>query len=157
MIRTLALIFVFILIGCAGLPKNGSDAEFYNAPSLTEEMRELMLGDWCGEKLHADGVYQRWLVKRFPDGMYRIDFMTLDTAGKQETWSEYGIWGVRAPIYFTAMRGFIEDEESVEADTNEPVFYDAYKIIKLTEQEFTYRSYASGNVFTVNRVCKERA
>ena len=66
---------------------------------------------------------------------------------------EYGFWGIRNPIYFTSMRGFIENGQPTPADPTTPAFYDAYKIELLTEQEFTYRSYTSGNAFTVKRQC----
>lgn len=156
MYKRVILIMALILTGCAGFPKQKKDGDSANDKVVTERMRATMLGDWCGEKMHTDGTYQKWLVKRFADGTYRIDFTTVDTFGSEESWGEYGLWGIRTPIYFTAMRGFIEDGRMVPADTSLADFYDAYKIISLTDRAFTYKSYTSGNVFSINRQCNKR-
>lgn len=116
-------------------------------------MRYMMLGEWCGQKTHRDGTYQKWLVYRFPDGTYKIDFTKIGLNGDAENWGEYGMWGIRNPIYFTAMRGFIENGEVDPADPTDATYYDAYRVLSLTETEFTYKSYTSGNTFTVNRQC----
>ena len=143
------MISALILSGCAGL----NEGEFGQDKSATIKMRSLMLGKWCGEKKHEDDTYQKWLVDRFPDGTYRIDFTTVSSSGEEESWGEYGLWGIRAPIYFTAMRGFIENGQLTPADPTDPLFYDAYKVVSLTEHNFTYKSYTSGNEFTVKRQC----
>lgn len=149
MIRLVFVLAVLLLVGCASI----NEDEFNQDKSTTVKMRSLMLGKWCGEKTHEDGTYQKWLVNRFSDGTYRIDFLKIDPAGKEEKWGEYGLWGIRDPIYFTVMRGFIENNQATPADPTEPAFYDAYKVLLLSGSEFTYKSYTSGNTFTIKRQC----
>lgn len=152
MFRIIFSLFTLIAIGCAST--NNSD--FAQDKSITVNMRSLLVGEWCGEKTHDDGTYQKWLITRFLDGTYRIDFTKVSSTGEEEQWGEYGLWGIRAPIYFTAMRGFVEDGLLVPADPTEPAFYDAYSVVLLAEGEFTYKSYTSGNTFTVRRQCSAK-
>ena len=149
MLRIIFMIAVLMITGCASI----NDSEFGRDKSTTIKMRTLMLGVWRGEKNHDDGTYQKWLVTRFPDGTYRIDFSKVSPTGRKESWGEYGLWGIRNPIYFTAMRGFIENSNPTPADPTDSTFYDAYKVVLLTEQEFTYKSYTSGSTFTIKRQC----
>lgn len=145
----LVILFPLVITGCASL----GNSEFSKDKASTAEMRHLLLGNWCGEKKLDDGTYQKWEVERYSDGIYRIDFTLIELSGDKKQWGEYGLWGVRNPIYFTAMRGFIDNEQSRPADPEEPAYYDAYKILSLTPNEFTYKSYTSGNTFTLKRQC----
>ena len=119
----------------------------------TAEMRELLIGKWCGSKQLADGDHQRWIVNRKSDGTYAIKFTLTKKDKSAETWGEYGIWGIRYPIYFTASRGFIDETGTLPADTNTPSLYDAFTLINLTSDSFTYKSLTSGNTFTINKQC----
>ncbi len=119
----------------------------------TAQMREMLIGKWCGSKHLADGDYQRWMVNRKSDGTYAIKFTLTKKDKTSETWGEYGIWGIRYPIYFTAVRGFIDEGSSFPADTNTPTLYDAFRVKNLTSDSFTYKSFTSGNTFTVSKKC----
>ncbi len=143
------------LVGCVSPAAEDPVQEFGYDSRETAAMRQMMLGVWCGEKKFEDGGYQKWLVERFPDGTYRIDFTKTSPGGRADTWGEFGIWGIRKPIYFTAMRGVIQNDRAAQVDPTNPDLYDAYKVLSLTEQEFTYRSYTSGNTFTIKRQCDE--
>lgn len=120
----------------------------------TIEMRDILIGKWCGNKHLANGDYQIWTVNRHADGTYQINFTLTKKDKTKSTWGEYGIWGVRYPIYFTAVRGFIDKAEKFPADTTSPDLYDAFSIKSMTKESFTYKSLTSGNVFTISKNCK---
>lgn len=119
----------------------------------TIEMRTMLIGKWCGNKHLLNGDYQIWTANRFDDGTYEINFTLTEKNGTKSTWGEYGIWGVRYPVYFTAVRGFIDKGEKFTADTNSPELYDAFTIKSLTKEHFTYQSFTSENIFTVSKNC----
>lgn len=144
-----------LVLGCSNTPKNLEDRPFNFPESETAAARSHLIGNWFGEKHHEDGTVQEWLVRRLADGTYFIEFQVTDPSGGQESWVEIGIWGVRMPIYFTAMRGFAESDIVVPADTDNHTLYDAYEIISLDGETFTYRSYTSGNEFTVTKVSED--
>jgi len=83
-------------------------------------MRALLIGRFLGEKTLKDGTLQRWLVTRLNDGNYFIQFKTKKIDGADDSWSEVGIWGVRAPIYFTAMRGHVNNQRISPSDHTNP-------------------------------------
>ncbi|HCS26800.1 MAG TPA: hypothetical protein DIW43_05075 [Spongiibacteraceae bacterium] len=154
-VKIVLTIIALTLAGCSVTKTAQPGDEFGLDHAITERMRDALLGRWCGEKIYSDGTVQRWTVLRLRDGAYKVDFYTIDADGKEERWGEYGLWGVRAPIYFTAMRGFIKEARAREADTTNALFYDAYKVVELNEEVFTYKSYTSGNTFTLTRECGE--
>lgn len=156
MIRFFVLFFALAVASCASQNEIAPLPEFGQDKEITENFRSQMLGDWCGEMTLEDGSVQKWTVLRLENGSYRIDFDKTDLAGTTESWTEYGLWGVRAPIYFTATRGFIDEDETKPADTSDPAYYDAYKILSLNEHEFSYQSYTSGRVFSISRECSEK-
>ncbi|WP_348674931.1 hypothetical protein [uncultured Abyssibacter sp.] len=143
------------IMGCSMLGGSDDEAAFHFPDEETESARELMIGNWFGEKRLDDGSLQEWLVKRAADGTYLIEFRLTEAGGSIDTWSEVGIWGIRKPIYFTAVRGFVEGERMFPINTNDHALYDAYEVIVLDDDEFTYRSYTSGNRFTVKRVSED--
>ncbi len=150
---TFSLIFL-LLLGCSG-DKN-SQFKYEKDININIDMRTMMLGEWCGEKILDNGTYQKWVINRFEDGIYKIEFTQIRTNGAESECGEYGLWGIRNPIYFSAMRGFITNGQQRPADTTKSSFYDAYEIVLLTESEFTYKSFKSGNTFTINRQCGKR-
>ncbi len=152
----LFLIFVCVLTSACtlSLSERSGTAGFAAPKEETAQARALLLGDWYGEKTHDDGVLQRWHVKRAADGSYLIHFLITNPDGSNEEWAEAGIWGVRKPIYFTAVRAFVGPEGTQAADTTDYGLYDAYSIVNLTEDEFTYKSYTSGNEFTLKKVAE---
>jgi hypothetical protein len=151
--KTWLSIFSFIFTsGCVSVNLH---QPFHYPEEDSVEARQLMIGSWLGVKHFEDGRIQRWLVKRQPDGIYFVHFQIIETNGEMDEWQEVGVWGVRKPIYFTAMRGFVENDNIIPADTDDAVFYDAYRIIELNEQQFTYRSFTSGNEFSLNKVADD--
>lgn len=146
----LALSVVTLLSACEAFMKPATTSTA--SAEETNNARKILIGHWLGEKKHDNGQLQKWLVHRRADGIYRIDFRTTETDGTIDQWSEVGIWGVRLPIYFTAMRGRVDGEKVEPANGAIAAYYDAYRVLELSDDAFTYNSYASGNTFTVRRV-----
>lgn len=138
-----------LLFGCATSNKTNTN----DNRTLTAESRALLIGKWCGKKEHTNGDQQLWTMHRHKDGTYKVEFHLTKSDGTQSHWGEYGIWGVRHPIYFTASRVFMDTAGQMPLNTNDPDLYDAYEIQTLTPDTFTYKSFASGNIFTVSKNC----
>ena len=128
-----------------------TDFEFYDR-AITADARAELVGRWYGEKAQDDQSIKKWVVTRQDDGTYELKYKIIAKDGTMEIGVEFGIWGVRLPIYFTAMRGYLENGEMVDADTTDASLYDAYKITMVDKNSFTYHSYTSGNQFTVKKV-----
>ena len=118
----------------------------------TAAARQTLLGRWYGEKILEEGSHQRWLMERFTDGTYRIDFELTSPNNSIESWSETGIWGVRLPIYFTVTQTMGQNDLLKLTNASDPSFYDAYHVQTLAKDSFVYESYTSGNVFQTSKV-----
>ncbi|MES1944207.1 hypothetical protein PC39_08829 [Salinisphaera sp. PC39] len=121
----------------------------------TARARERLVGKWYGKVTHEDGTVQRWLVHRAEDGTYLIHFRVTAPDGEIRDSREIGMWGIRMPIYFTSVQYFVEDDRAMPADTRRPALYDAYRVQKLTDDIFRYRSYRSGTRFEVRKVAPD--
>jgi hypothetical protein len=118
----------------------------------TTERRSKMIGTWFGDAATKDGGRKMHIVQRLADGTQRIDFKVIGQDGTVTEQSEIGVWGISGPIYFVAIRGFIEGQQVYQADTSRPYLYDAYEILQLTPQVFRYRHIENGNEYTISRV-----
>lgn len=114
--------------------------------------RELLIGRWMGEAPLRGGGTNTWVMQRFEDGTFKIDFKSVDPSGVSSAHTETGIWGVSGGIYFTATRGFIDDGTPEQADTSDPALYDTYKIKSLSRDSFEYKSISTGDHFWTHRV-----
>ena len=114
--------------------------------------RNLLIGSWYGEKLFDDGSQQKWIMTRLNDGTFSVRFQIKGKDGQIDQWAEEGVWGAKKPIYFTATRTVVEKETASPANIFDAALYDAYRIIELTNEKFSYYSYSSGNIFTVKKV-----
>ncbi|WP_237066087.1 hypothetical protein [Microbulbifer guangxiensis] len=118
----------------------------------TTERRNKMIGTWFGDTVTKDGGRKMHIVQRHPDGTQRIDFKLIGADGTVTEQSEIGVWGISGPIYFVAIRGFIEGQQVYPADTSSPYLYDAYEILELTPQVFRYRHMDNDNEYMISRV-----
>ncbi len=142
------LVATLILSGCSTALTDQS-TEFFPKEE-TAQQRSLLLGKWVGER-ESNGDAITWSVTRFADGTYTNEFRIVEANGARDSWTEVGIWGVRKPVYFTAVRGFMVDGQLEPADVAQASLYDAYKIVSLKPDEFTYISHTSGTTFTMVR------
>jgi hypothetical protein len=111
-----------------------------------------MIGKWFGEATTDDDQIKKWITERRPDGSLRIHFRTYKKTGGYKEQIEVGLWGVSGPIYFTIINEAIADDKVITIDPTDAYFYDAYEIIKLTEQEFEYKAVTFSDIYKVKRV-----
>ncbi|MCR8921648.1 hypothetical protein NO559_02620 [Dasania sp. GY-MA-18] len=154
---TLFVAMLALLVGCASTQTSPQPVAFAK-PDLSisqEDQWQLMAGKWYGEQPTKDGGTRKWIVERFIDGAYRVDFLNVKNDGVIEKLSEVGQWGVSGPVYFSSFRGWLKDETIKFSDPSNPYNYDAYRIIQLNDKIFEYEHYSSGNRFTVKRVTSD--
>lgn len=152
------LVLGLFLSGCEQIVNTQADVSGNAKADIrleAKQLRDSMMGVWCGKKTFDDGGSQSWTIERYRDGTYVVLFKTTSKNGVNKQEAEYGMWGIRYPIYFTAVLGFIKDGVPTPANTDNHTFYEAYNIQTLTDNEFTYTSYKSGNTFTVIKECGE--
>ena len=120
-----------------------------------EDAWVLMIGRWLGSQPIRGGGKRDWIVTRLPNGAYEIVFRVYDSDGNYEESIEIGEWGVAGPIYFSIFKGRVIDGELHGVDPTDPYNRDAYKIISITDEEFVYESFSSGNRFTIKKVAND--
>ena len=123
-----------------------------DVPITKEKNRRLLVGKWLGEIKSENGKVTKWLVERLIDGTYQIIFRTYDNETEYKDQIEVGFWGTSGSIYFSIMKGWIEEGEFVPANPEDPYFYDAYKIIQLNSDTFNYEHFDHKTRYTVKKV-----
>ncbi|ODN65962.1 hypothetical protein [Methylophaga muralis] len=152
----LAVPLIF-LVGCE-TTQTSSKSVAIAKPNLSisqEDQWHLMVGKWYGNQPSKEGGAKQWIVERYPNGNYRIDFRTIKNDGNIESSSEVGQWGVSGPVYFSSFRGWLEGDNVKPSDPSDPYNYDAYQIIKLNNEIFEYEHFLTGNRFTLKRVSSD--
>jgi hypothetical protein len=147
----------FLLSGCA-TTDTSKEAITSVKPSLTlsqEKTWKLMIGKWYGSQPTKDGGKKREIMERAPNGTYKITFRVYGKDGKYKEQTEVGHWGVSGPVYFLIFRGWVKGDKFSPANPADPYNYDAYKIVRLTNEIFEYESYSSGNRYIIKRVPQE--
>src|SRR5690606_20461033 len=127
MIRIFAL--VIVLTASFGCAQRG--VAIHEKPDISISQKEkwdLMVGKWLGNAVTERGDARRWLVQRFEDGTYQIDFVLHKKDGAVEKSSEVGQWAISGPVYFTSFRGWLRGSSLSPSDPSDPYNYDAYKI-----------------------------
>ena len=122
------------------------------APEDTEHYRALLIGKWYLEQPRSDGTTVRSLSTKNSDGTERIEFQIVYTDGMISESSEMAIWGISGDIYFTVVRELEWNGEPEEVSPEDPSKYLAYRVLKLTEEEFEYQTIVTGNIFQARRV-----
>jgi hypothetical protein len=148
------LFVIIVLFGCQTNDTSTAAISAYK-PALSssqEESWNLMLGKWYGNQPVVEGTYREQIVSRFPNGTYQITFRDHDEPGDYKDEIEVGFWGISGPVYFTIFTGRIRDNEFIPSNPPNPYSYDAYEIIRLTDAEFEYETFAAGNGFSVEKV-----
>lgn len=124
-------------------------------PAMTTDQKAAwsrMVGRWYGSQPTEKGGHMDWLVERAPEGVYQITFRVHDRDGTVTDRVEVGEWGVSGPIYFSIYRAYVTDGRLIPSNPADPYNYDAYQIIRLTDDTFEYQSVTSGAHYTIRRV-----
>ncbi len=141
--------FITLLMGCSSMPPIDAMKQ---SDGSQKAQRALLVGSWFGDAATNDGGRRLQLTQRAPDGTYKVTFRLIDATGEVLEETEVGFWGVSGSVYFTIMRGTLEEGRIVEADPTDPIFNDAYHILELTQERFRYRSLQTTNEFSLSRV-----
>lgn len=147
-----------LIVGCAAFGQKQPAVTVYKPDSTKsdQERRDAMVGNWVGEAPLKDGGERKWLVQRSNEGTYVVTFIVIPEGEQPEISQEVGFWGISGPVYFTITKGWLRQDGNVEPnDPTKAYFYDAYKIVALTQERFEYESFSTGNRFIVRRVGEE--
>lgn len=148
--RVLLLAATLLFAGCAHVPAiNASKAADHEA---AEARRNLLIGRWYGETPATEGGKRLEITDKAADGTFTIQFRVIERSGKVSDQTEVGLWGITGPVFFSITRGWLFGGQLIPADPTRATYYDAYEILELTAERFRYKSFASGEEYTVNRV-----
>ena len=153
----LILSFIILIAGCESIHTSSHVVSTTKA-DLTESQKQrwnLMIGRWYGSQPAKGGGTRQHIMHRFSDGTYKVTVKHVKKNGEIELNSEVGQWGVVGPVYFSIFRGWIEAYGVEESDTSNPYNYDAYEIIRLTNEIITYKSYSSGTTYSLKKVASD--
>lgn len=148
------LVVVLMLLGCA-TPHTSETVVSPSKPGLSRSEHQkwiLMVGKWYGRQPAKEGGIHEWIAEKDVQGRYKIRFLETDKGGKVSESTEVGDWGISGPVYFTIFRGWIRDDRFFPNDPTDPYNRDAYRIIYLTEEAFSYQHFTDGSRYTVKRV-----
>ena len=144
----LLLLSILVITSCAQFKAT-------DRSRVSDNDRLLMLGEWCGARITDDGENLEWKVTRKLDGSYSIQFSKHTKDGDVAEWEEYGIWGIRYPVYFSVVQFVLHNGRRIDLDPNLSKYYDVYIVETLNESKLQYKSLASGKTHLVKKDCKE--
>ena len=145
-----------ILSGCHDDPRGNAPVDAEKPWILgAKERRTAMLGRWHGSAPTKDGGRRKWLMERFPDGTFEVQFVTVLPDGRVQHRVERGLWGIAGNVYFTITRSYWKDGLFVDFNPDNASLYDAYDVLALDAQHFRYRGVETGSVFEVQRVTED--
>ena len=115
--------------------------------------RRLLIGTWAGRTTDLHGVQHVAQETRWPDGTYVFHFLAISPTGtKSFDQYECGRWGISGDIYFTITLSIRQGDVLQPVPADDPDFYDAYQVLRLTDQTFETRHVVNGSVDRVTRV-----
>ena len=143
MSRALICLFACALIGCTTpaareQEKIGSWFMKDGAYPADATSRQLLIGTWLGDSTEADGTRRYELAIRRADGSYQVSFRATRSGRTVQEQTEVGLWGVSGDIYFTITQGYLLNGSVQRTPPQDASFYDAYRITRLTADEFEY-------------------
>jgi hypothetical protein len=152
--RRTSIVFVVFFALSAVLTGASCPANAASNSSLQsqQEHRDRLIGTWFGETPPTSGGHIEWIIDRSEDGTFKVRFRIFSPDGPPREHMETGIWGVSGPVYFSATQGWRQGTVVVGTDTTRARFYDAYEILRLTDDAFEYRHYVTGTTYKVRRV-----
>lgn len=155
--RATLLVLFTLLIGCKAQEEPLSLPEFIQSwtqePRSTEQqIWDGLVGNWYGSLIREDGARHQWLMRRFADGTYEIDFQVTSTDGQVRLSRETGQWGVAGGIYFSIFRGWLYGNEFEPSDPSDAFNYDAYRMLELHPDRLVYESLKTNTRYEAHRV-----
>jgi hypothetical protein len=158
-LKTIAAPFAGLLLGgCPAVYTGHSEITSIKPlePESGQFRHDLMVGLWYGRQRTNDAKVRQWWIHRFADGTYeaRFHLLTIQDECTRLEWEqrEFGRWGVSGSIYFSTLLGFRDKDGNVLPEQpSYPHGHDAYRILNLTQDTFSYEHVETGNRYTVNR------
>ncbi len=157
----LAAASVFMIVaylsGCATLNTSPTEISRYK-PNLLGSERDAwshMIGKWYGSQPTKEGGRKMEIMERAANGTFMLRFKIWGKEGNVYESTEVGQWGISGDIYFSIYRGWLDGKRIVRSDSHDPMNYNAYRIIELTEEKFHYRHAPSGNEFVLKKVASD--
>jgi hypothetical protein len=115
--------------------------------------RRMLIGTWAGRTTDIHGVQHVARQTRWPNGTYVDHFIAISPTGTVSfDQDECGRWGISGDIYFTITLSIRQGEVWQPVPADDPDFYDAYQVLRLTDQTFETRDVVNGSVDHVTRV-----
>lgn len=115
--------------------------------------RELLFGKWYRNTTDDDGNHLSEYAHMAADGTFEFSFIYHDEKGDiSQQIIETGDWGIVGDIHFTITKGEFIDEEHYPVDLNDPDNYNAYRVVELTNQTFTYQHITTEEIFSSRRI-----
>jgi hypothetical protein len=122
-------------------------------PSLAESRRhDMLVGNWIGESPVKDGGRREVLLERRADGTFTVTFRTHWGTDHAVVERQVGQWGISGPVYFTITTGWLDGDHVDPTDLGQPYYYDAYRIVDLSEDEFEFESFTTDTHYVLHRV-----
>jgi hypothetical protein len=125
-------------------------------PSLVEKRRhDMLVGKWFGESPVGNGGHRQVLVERTVNGTFTVTFKTRWGTDHLVVEQQVGQWGISGPVYFTITTGWLDGDHVDPTDLGQPYYYDAYRIIDLSEDRFEFESFAADTHYLLRRVADD--
>lgn len=112
----------------------------------------MLIGKWYRSQPATDGGSIGEIATFKADGTYRFEFRRTHESGETEKFGSIGFWGISGGIHFTIERVKFDAEGTYAVDPADPDHYLAYRVLRLSPEEFTHEALVSGNVYTLERV-----
>lgn len=115
--------------------------------------RDLLIGKWYRSAVNEQGENISEYAELTVDGSFEFTFIIHHADGSiAHQIIELGDWGLVGDIHFTITKSEIIEDEHYVVDLAEPDNYNAYRVIALTNQTFTYQHVVSEEIFISRRV-----
>jgi hypothetical protein len=153
--RLCRLLAVSVVLAACGAtsPRQSSTAAITDATNQDQQQTwKALVGKWYGQHVDHSGNRIEWVIDRRQRGAYQVNVRTISAGGRVSESIEVGEWGVSGRVYFTIFKGWMREGGYVANDPADPSSRDAFHIVALTEDAFTYEHVVTGNRYTVKRV-----
>jgi hypothetical protein len=153
---TLVIITCSVIIGNAFVERSSQTETFpaYKPRSSLAETRRhgMMVGKWVGESAVERGGERRVLLERFADGTFKVTFKTQWENDYPVIEQQVGQWGISGPVYFTITTGWVDGDQVDRTDLGQPYYYDAYRIVDVSDDVFEFESFSAETRYLLQRV-----
>ena len=151
-----SLLALILMNGCVTPMQKTEPAPIsQEAKSAPEWSRGLLVGKWRSERKEKDGGNTVETDEMFADGSYIFHFKTTYADDTYKEFAEFGEWGLVKDIHFTIQRGHTLNGEDVQSPKGAAQNYMAYKVLRLTDEEFVYQDISGSSVYEAKRLSSQ--